>query len=113
MSENYNNISYETKLAIAKDILKECTWNNTMLTPQDVIKMAEKKDSCKLIFSMIFENSRSMYEHLRLIKREWIVELIKAQRIGRFKEKYFQRRKDVLICFFIDSSHKVEGLSWR
>lgn len=113
MNKNYNNISYQTKLAIAKDILKECTWNNTMLMPQDVIKMAENKDDCKFIFSKIFENSRSMYEHLRLIKREWIVELIKAQRIGRFKEAYFKQRKDLLIYFFIDSNHKFKGVEWK
>lgn len=101
------------KLKIAEDILRECTWGNTRLTPQNIVELCEDKIGCKIIFSKIFHNSRSMYEHLRLIKREWVIELIKNQKIGKFNEEYLKHRKDLLIFFFIDSNHKVEGLSWK
>lgn len=111
--DNYNNISQQQKLYIAKDILNECTWGNTRLTPNDVIKFCEDRNDCKIIFSKIFQSSRSMYEHLRLIKREWVIELINKQQVPRFNHQYFKKRKDILIKLFIDSNHKVEGLEWK
>lgn len=110
--ETYNDISPQAKLDIANDILKECTWGNTTLTPQDIISLCENKEHCKIVFSKIFQSSRSMYEHLRLIKKEWIIEFINEQKISKFNEEYFTQRKDLLIYFFIDSTHKVKGLEW-
>lgn len=101
------------KLEIAKDILEHCYWGNTAFTPQDIINCCQDKKTAKMIFSAIFQNSRCMYEHLKLVRKEWIIEFIQEQQIPSIKCKYFKKRKDLLIAFFIDPNHKVEGLEWK
>lgn len=110
---NYNNISYESKLTIAKQILKECYWNNTKYSPEDIIQKCEDKFFAKCIFSAIFQNSRNMFEALRLIKLEWVIEFIENQRIGNFRREDFTRRKDILINLFIDENHTIKGFEWK
>lgn len=62
---------------------------------------------------MIFQSSRMMIEHLKLIKKEWVMDFIKEQRISKFNERYFKHRKDLLIYFYIDKNHKIEELEWK
>lgn len=102
---NFNDIDDEQKLLIAKQILKECYWNNTKYTPEDIILNAQDHFLAKTLFSAIFQNSRHMFEALRLIKLEWVIEFIKNQRIGNFRKKDFTRRKDILIHLFIDRNY--------
>lgn len=98
---------------LAHSLIEQCTWNNTNLSVKDIIELCEEKQGAKIVFSMIFQNSRMMCEHLKLIKKEWIVDFIKEQKIGKFNERYFKHRKDVLIYFFVDANHKIKDLEWK
>lgn len=104
---NFNNIDDEQKLRIAKQILKECYWNNTRYTTEDIISNAQDYFLAKTLFSAIFQNSRHMFEALRLIRLEWVVEFIKNQKIANFRKEDFTRKKDILIHLFIDRNHLV------
>lgn len=101
------------KKEIAQRILKECFWGNTNLTPSEILERINDYNFAKWIFSAIFENSKNMTLMLSIIKKEWVKEFIKARKIGRFKQDYFQERLDALICIYLDRTHQIKGRVWK
>lgn len=91
----------KTKLEMAENILKNCYWGNTNMTPEYIVENIKKDESLvKQIFSAIFQNSLTMIEDLKIIDDENIIkELIisQNQRLGHFKRDYYEKRIDQLI----------------
>lgn len=101
------------KEQIAQKILKDCFWGNTNLTSHEILSRINDYDFAKQVFSAIFENSKDMVLMLSLIKKEWVKEFIKKQKIGRFKQDFLQQRLDALNCIYIDNTHQIKGRSWK
>lgn len=102
----------KTKLEIAENILKNCYWGNTNMTPEYIVENIKKDESLvKQIFSAIFQNSLTMIEDLKIIDDENIIkELIisQNQRLGHFKRDYYEKRIDYLIEYY-----KIENTGIR
>ncbi|EOH2101413.1 hypothetical protein ACLQ0S_001621 [Campylobacter jejuni] len=102
----------KTKLEIAENILKNCYWGNTNMTPEYIVENIKKDESLvKQIFSAIFQNSLTMIEDLKIIDDQNLIkELIISQnkRLGHFKRDYYEKRIDYLIEYY-----KIENAGIR
>ncbi|MFG5115480.1 hypothetical protein [Campylobacter lari] len=93
----------KTKLEIAENILKECYWGNTNMTPSFIVEHIQDKDFAKRIFSAIFQNSLTMIEDLKIFDdQEMVKEFIisQNQRLGYHKRFYYEERLDELIAHY-------------
>ncbi|EOL9059300.1 hypothetical protein ACSSHZ_001715 [Campylobacter jejuni] len=101
----------KTKLEIAENILKNCYWGNTNMTPEYIVENIKNKDFAQRIFSAIFQNSLTMIEDLKIIDDQNLIkELIisQNQRLGHFKRDYYEKRIDYLIEYY-----KIENAGIR
>lgn len=93
----------QTKTQIAKNILKNCFWDNTNLDIDFILNnIKTNKNLAKQIFSAIFQNSQTMIEDLSIIDEQWTKEFIieQNQKLGYYKRFYLEERLDELIAHY-------------
>ncbi len=110
-----SQLSENSKLIIAKHILKDCYWGNTSLTPQEIVDRINEPIFAKRIFNAILQNSSFMIIDLALFDKKLLKKLIleKSKNLGNFNKQYLKRRLNSLINLYIDSSYSARKRVWN
>ncbi len=110
-----SKLSQNSKLLIAKHILKDCYWGNTALTPQEIVERINEEMFAKRIFNAILQSSTFMMRDLAIFDKELLKKLIldKSKNLGNFNKQYLKKRLDSLINLYIDSSYTTRKRVWN
>ncbi len=110
-----SELSKQSKLVIAKHILKDCYWGNTALTPQEIVDKINDYTFAKRIFNAILQSSTFMMRDLAIFDKKLLKEFIldKSKNLGNFNKQYLKKRLDSLINLYIDSSYTTRKRVWN
>ncbi len=94
-------------------ILKDCFWDYNF-TAKEIKKMASSEDTRErsFLFQKILLNSTSLFNDLKIFKKEDLKLLLENYEVPAFNHYYIFKRKNIAQVYFLGKPLLVNELKW-
>ncbi len=94
-------------------IKKDCFWDYTFSDEEIAALAVSENDKEKsFLFQKILLNSTSLFNDLKIFKRDVLLDLLSNYKVPTFNHDYIFRRKNIAEVYFFDKPLLVEELKW-
>ena len=94
-------------------IKKDCFWDYNF-SDEEISALASSDNTRErnFLFQKILINSTSLFNDLKIFKRDALFNLLTEYKIPQFNHDYIFRRKNIAEVYFFDKPLLVEELKW-
>ncbi len=94
-------------------IKKDCFWDYNFSDEEiNALASSENIRERSFLFQKILLNSTSLFNDLKIFKRDVLLNLLTEYKVPEFNHDYIFRRKNIAEVYFFDKPLLVEELKW-
>lgn len=94
-------------------IKKDCFWDYSFSDEEiSALAISDNTKEKSFLFQKILLNSTSLFNDLKIFKRDVLLELLTNYKVPTFNHDYIFRRKNIAEVYFFDKPLLVEELKW-